>query len=102
MTILNRLTKTAALAAALALGVLAAHPAQAQTHIVRRTVITTHYTVRGPLTPGQREAQRLHRQAVKLDHQATYADQHGNRKLGGQLAQEASDLNARAYRAAHH
>ncbi len=81
------------------LGVLAAHPAQAQGYRrVTRTTTVTHYTYAAPLTGGQREAQRLHREAVRLDHQATYEDQHGHPERGTQLARQASHLNAMAFR----
>lgn len=100
MTIRNTTLLAAALAAALGLGVSAV---QAQGHhTYTRTTTVTHYTYRAHLTSSQKEAKRLHRQAVRLDHRATYEDQHGHPKIGASLARQASDLNAKAFRLAHH
>jgi hypothetical protein len=103
MTIFRKALLPSVLAATLAVGALAAAPALAQgRHVYKRTVIIHRYTFKPALTGRQREAQQLHRDAVRLDHQATIADQHGNRKLGESLAHQASQDNARAYRLAHH
>jgi hypothetical protein len=103
MTTFNKVLLPSVLAATLGLGMLAARPAQAQDYhrYTRTETVTTRYIHAGPLTPGQRKAQRLHRQAVQFDHQATYEDQHGHPKVGARLARQASQLNALAYQAAH-
>lgn len=99
MTMLTKTLLPSLLAATFALAGFAATPAQARGYYRSRTIVR-HYIYPGSLTAGQRRAKRLHREAVRLDHQATYEDQHGHPKVGEQLAHQASHLNALAYRAA--
>ena len=106
MKTLTRITASLPVAALLA---IVAAPAGAQSGtnmpgdstqnatVTTRQSITVRPYYHRVMTDPNAEAITLHNQAVDLAHQATYAAQHGNRKLATSLAGQAQDLFNQAF-----
>ena len=60
--------------------------------------ITTTPITTSSVAPEDMQAMSIHDQAVELAHRATWAAQHGEKKLAVQLAAQAQDLFNQAYR----